>query len=179
MGTKRRAPAGIYDETRLAGLQGHALARRAETVRRLQEAIDQLTEAGEVVTVAAIERASGLRYTTIKRNDEARRLWERHSPYHQAKRKTPKARDPLPTMSRSELLAAVRAARDAQKELERMVRMAYEERDDLRTRYNNLLQDHLPIQRRIAELEAETAECRAQMAYIRSSPPDRAPRRDW
>jgi len=168
MSAKRRAPTGTYDEARLAGLQRHAAAKKEDTVRRLQEAIDRLEGAGPL-TVAAVERESGLRYTSIKRNKEALDLWRRHSAYHQARRKSPKPRDPLLSMSRVDLITAVRRAHEKQGALEEALRVAASRQDDLDRRYRNLLQDRLRTERRVAELEAEQARYQTHLAYIRSS----------
>ncbi len=168
MSAKRRAPAGTYDEARLAGLQRHVAAKKEDTVRRLREAIERLEGAGPL-TVEAIERESGLRYTSIKRNKEALDLWRRHSAYHQARRKGHKLRDPLLTMSRADLIAAVRRAHEKQSELEEALRTTADRRDELDRRYRNLLQDRLRTERRVAELEAEQARYQAHLAYIRSS----------
>lgn len=168
MSAKRRALTGTYDEARLAGLQRHAAAKKEDTVRRLQEEIDRLEGAGPL-TVAAVERESGLRYTSIKRNKEALDLWRRHSAYHQARRKGPKPRDPLLSMSRVDLIAAVRRAHEKQGALEEALRVAAGRQDDLDRRYRNLLQDRLRTERRVAELEAEQARYQAHLAYIRSS----------
>lgn len=167
MSANHRVPTGTYDEARLAGLQRHAAAKKEDTVRRLQEAIDRLEGAGPL-TVEAIERESGLRYTSIKRNKEALDLWKRHSAYHQARRKGPKPRDPLLSMSRADLIAAVRRAHEKQGALEEALHMANGTQDDLDRRYRNLLQDHTRTERRIAELEAEQARYQAYLAYIRS-----------
>src|SRR5579864_4535455 len=120
--------AGSYNATRLVGLQRHAAARRAETVQRLQKAIDELTALTEPITMEAIERISGLRYSTIKRNDEARRLWEQHSPYHQAKRTDRTPRDPLLSMSRADLIAVIRTAREQREEMMHALQVAKDAR---------------------------------------------------
>lgn len=168
MSAKRRAPTGTDDEARLAGLQRHAAAKKEDTVRRLQEAIDHLEGAGPL-TVEAVERESGLRYTSIKRNKEALDLWRRHSAYHQARRTGHKPRDPLLSMSRVNLIAAVRRAHEKQDAREEALRVAAGRQDDLDRRYRNLLQDRLRTERRVAELEAEQAWYQVHLAYIRSS----------
>lgn len=170
MGAKRRAAAGTYDEARLAGLYRHAAAKKGETVRRLQEAIDRLKGKGDgPLTVEAIERESGLRYTSIKRNEEALALWRQYSAYHQARRKGPKPRDPLLSMSRADLIAAVRRAREKQGALEEALHVANGKQDDLGRWYRNLLRDQMRTERRVAELEAEQARYQAHLAYLRSS----------
>ena len=109
------------------------------------------------ITLAAIARAGGPIWQTIKRNPEARQLWEDHKP-QPPHSKLKKTKDPVLSYSRADLLAHYRADHD------RVANLT--DSPDSRnrgpvpvveTRYHNALAQLLAKDARIAALEAELA----------------------
>ena len=163
MPIKRISSATTYTSTRLAGLQASSKERRDRTVQQLQEALDKLHGEADMlvserkpITLAAIARAGGPIWQTIKRNPEARQLWEDHKP-QPPHSKLKKTKDPVLSYSRADLLAHYRAEHDRVANLTTRLTAEIEARTSVETRYHNALAQLLARDARIAALEAELA----------------------
>ena len=165
MPARRKPSPATYTPARLAGLSAHSEERSRKTVERLQNAIDKIKPTP--VTLAAIERAGGPAWSTIKRNPKALALWAACKP-STPHRSNAKAQDPMLSCSRSELLAKCRQASSQIHELTAHLRAECEARATAESRYRTVLAAQLDKDKRIAELEADLARYEPYLSSIRA-----------
>jgi hypothetical protein len=163
---KARSQRGTYRPERVGGLRASSAARKEETVRRLEVAINALLGRKDPITLAAIEREGGPAYSTIRRNDRALELWEKFKP--KPKRIAKKA-DPVLSYSRAELIAHLRRERDNVATLRQQLHAEVEAHALTTSHYQNLLADQLNKEERIAGLEAKVARYDQHLAGLRDS----------
>jgi hypothetical protein len=98
------------------GIQAHTDRKKQETVARLKAAIAALEERGEPVSAASIQKECGLTFNTIRRNQDAYKLFREHSKHlkardiHNEAREDHKATDTVAQLNRRQVEARLQRA---------------------------------------------------------------------
>jgi hypothetical protein len=157
-----------YPPERLAGLRAASQEKKQATKDRLQTAIDALLSCKppKAVTLANVAREGGPTWSTIKDNEKALELWEKHKPKRSG---TARPRDPLLSYSRAELIAELRQQRTQAAGLREQLQVEQRTHAVTRSQYEAVLATELSKDEEIAQLQAKLARYDQHLSGLRDS----------
>jgi hypothetical protein len=154
------------------GIQAHTDRKKQETVARLKAAIAALEERGEPVSAASIQKECGLTFNTIRRNQDAYKLFREHSKHlkardiHNEAREDHKATDTVAQLNRRQVEARLKRAEHQCQILAAKLDEATQRAEDAEKQCQNVRQHVIQQEIDIAKLKAnQTRLTRALMQH--------------